>query len=109
MIEDRSAERNSIAPPLSVLSMARQEPPVSGAPPSRVTPRREVGYCASLPVQCDRGRSISTGVAPLATIDRPASMRSATHPTMLPIRILRLCAAAYLHLSPDDAASRKIR
>src|SRR6202022_1315268 len=34
---------------------------------------------------------------------------AAEHPTVLPIRILQLCPAAHLHLSPHHAASRKSR
>jgi hypothetical protein len=38
----------------------------------------------------------------------PQACGRRNNPTMLPIRILYLCTAAHLHLSPDNAASRKI-
>jgi hypothetical protein len=42
-------------------------------------------------------------------LDEAGTQAAAAHPTVLPIRILQLCPAAQLRLSPDDAASRKIR
>src|SRR5712672_1721946 len=40
----------------------------------------------------------------IGPLDEAGTHAAAACPTMLPIRILHLCAAAHLHLSPDDAA-----
>jgi len=42
-------------------------------------------------------------------LDEAGTHAAAARPTVLPTRILQLCPAAHLRLSPDDAASRKIR
>src|SRR5229473_1947094 len=42
-------------------------------------------------------------------LDEAGTHAAAARPTVLPIRILQLCPAAHLRLSPDDAASRKTR
>src|SRR5207247_7147965 len=42
-------------------------------------------------------------------LDEAGTHAAAARPTVLPIRILQLCPAAHLPLSPDDAASSKLR
>jgi hypothetical protein len=101
--------------PIAVRGMKRMLNEIGAASSTEAVPSRQhreslhsaeaVGRSAAF-ADCSAG-SPSAIAASFAARRGIGTLTSSRHPTVLPIRILQLCPAAHLNLSPHYSASRK--